>query len=133
MLWKFHPTPLLFYLGCFFSKCGRCWLCIPIWINIEDEEKNCYNQTKKTTTKSSPYEVLEYFFVPQESIVLIVKQMQDAERDRQENEKGMLKKRKICFRELNGNNQNFSNRKRFFSCCETNAIKIELMQAQAVQ
>lgn len=97
------------------------------------KKKIVTTKQKKTTTKSSPYEVLEYFFVPQESIVLIVKQMQDAERDRQENEKGMLKKRKICFRELNGNNQNFSNRKRFFSCCETNAIKIELMQAQAVQ
>lgn len=94
------------------------------------KKKIVTTKQKKTTTKSSPYEVLEYFFVPQESIVLIVKQMQDAERDRQENEKGMLKKRKICFRELNGNNQN---RKRFFSCCETNAIKIELMQAQAVQ
>lgn len=97
------------------------------------KKKIVTTKQKKTTTKSSPYEVLEYFFVPQESIVLIVKQMQDAERDRQKNEKGMLKKRKICFRELDGNNQNFSNRKRFFSCCETNAIKIELMQAQAVQ
>lgn len=84
-----------------------------------------YNKTKITSTKSNPYEVVEHFFC---TITIYCNANAGNKETGRRGKKVCWKKRKICFGGLNGNN-----RKCFFSHCETKAIKIELMQAHAIQ